>query len=76
MMMGKIVIKVINVRLQPGSWDIGSLNCGQEVIWVIMVRLGFFWSIRLKWEGGKMGKTCKKVRLNLSKLCRLKHDDG
>ena len=39
-------------------------------------KTGIFWSIRLKWEGGKMGKTCKKVRWNLSKLYRLKHVDG
>ena len=42
MMMGKIATKVINLILQPGSWYIGSFNWGQELIWVIMVGMGFF----------------------------------
>ena len=60
MMMGKIVIKVINVRLQPGSWynRLFELRTGGNM-----------------GNNGNNGKTGIFWRWNLTKLCRLKHDD-
>ena len=59
-MMGKIVIKVINVRLLLESRYIAHLsNTGKTVI---------FWGLHLKWEGDKMGKRIKKVRRTFERL--------